>query len=26
LANGFCGFSFWYTNIYWKIFTNIEAN
>ncbi len=26
LACGFCGFSFWWTNRYWKIFANINAN
>ncbi len=26
LAGGLCGFSFWYTNIYWKIFANTKAD
>jgi hypothetical protein len=26
LAYGFCGFSFWWTNIYLKIFTSIKVD
>jgi hypothetical protein len=26
LVSGFCGLSFWCTNIYWKIFANTKAN